>query len=68
MDVSGEHQSDLKHSVWKERFDSNGARIDNQMVEKQGEFVCLSLSSAFFRKVFFFTDGFRSECSQRYSR
>lgn len=35
MDVSGSHQSDLQHSVWKKRLDKFGNEIEHQ-AEKQG--------------------------------
>jgi hypothetical protein len=34
MDVSGEHQSDVNHNVWKERLDKNGQKIKDS-VQKQ---------------------------------
>lgn len=37
MDVSGEHQSDVNHNVWKERLNKNGQKIKDS-VQKQGKF------------------------------
>lgn len=35
MDVSGEHQSDVSHNVWKERLDKTGHKIKDSE-QKQG--------------------------------